>query len=66
MRIVYDAQADAAYIYLAGHVSEPKTREVDPDINLDFDAQGRLVGVEVLAASKRLDLARLLPVTAKS
>lgn len=56
MKVTYDAQVDAAYIYLTKKVSEPETRQVDDDIALDFDEQGRLVGIEVLAASKRLDL----------
>lgn len=63
MRITYDAKADAVYIYLTDAVSEPETRKVDSEINLDFDSSGRLVGIEVLAASERLDLAHLLPVT---
>ena len=63
MRITYDAKADAVYIYLTDEVSEPETRKVDSEINLDFDTSGRLVGIEVLAASERLDLAHLLPVT---
>lgn len=59
MRVTYDAKIDAAYIYLADASKELETREVDHDINLDFDAANRLVGIEVLDASKRLDLAYL-------
>jgi uncharacterized protein YuzE len=66
VRITYDAKADAVYIYLAEQVSKPETREVDEDINLDFDGQGRLVGVEVLAASERLDLKHLLPIVVET
>jgi uncharacterized protein YuzE len=29
-------------------------REVDGEINLDFDSEGRLLGIEVLDASKML------------
>jgi len=62
MRMKYDAAADAAYIYVADEI-EPgaavKCVPVDPlaingMINLDFDVEGRLLGIEVLAASKRL------------
>ena len=60
IRITYDPEADAAYVYLAKKVSQPETRELDHDIYLDFDADERLVGIEVLAASKRLDLKHLL------
>ena len=61
MRITYDAEADAAYIYLTDLINEPDTREADSDINLDFDVANRLVGIEVLDASKRLDLGYLTP-----
>ena len=59
MRLRYDRHADAAYIQLAEHIGlggvdhtylcDPQ--EVGGMINLDFDAEGRLVGVEVLDAS---------------
>lgn len=61
MRITYDPEADAAYFYLALKAEFPETRDVDPDIYLDFDVAKRLLGVEVLDASKRLDLEYLLP-----
>ena len=60
MRITYDARADAAYITLA-EVARPTVRthpcdpsEIDAMINLDFDDEGRLVGIEVMDASARL------------
>ena len=61
MRITYDKRADAAYITLgdteipAGGVS--RTVGCDPSremINLDFDDQGYLLGIEVIDASKKL------------
>ena len=61
MRITYDSKADAVYIYLSDDADHFETRQVDPDINLDFDTSGRLRGVEVLDASKRLNLDQLLP-----
>ena len=61
MRITYDGEADAAYIYLTDKFKEPETRQVDGDINLDVDVANRLVGIEVLDASKRLDLRYLAP-----
>ena len=59
MRVTYDAEVNAAYIYLApigrGEIAETIEADV-PDgvrgsIYLDFDAQGRLRGVEVLNAT---------------
>jgi uncharacterized protein YuzE len=61
MRVTYDPEVDAAYIYLreieAGgavytYLAEP---EIQTDmINLDFDREGRLIGIEVLSASLHL------------
>ncbi len=62
MRITYDAHADAAYIYLAHVATGLETRCVDDDIYADFDADDRLVGIEVLDASRRLDLEVLRPI----
>jgi uncharacterized protein YuzE len=67
MHITYDATVDAAYISLvefipAGGVAKTypcDPREVRGQINLDFDSDGRLVGIEVLDASKKLPAALL-------
>jgi len=62
MKITYDDSADAAYICLLDEI-EPggvartyccDTREVNGMINLDFDSGGRLIGIEILDASKLL------------
>jgi uncharacterized protein YuzE len=61
MRVTYSPDVDAAYIYLreveAGGVvyTYSATPEIETDmINLDFDREGRLVGIEVLSASRHL------------
>jgi len=60
LRITYDERADAAYIYLIKPDSESDVRRTvacDPThemINLDFDLDGRLIGIEVLDARKKL------------
>jgi uncharacterized protein YuzE len=50
--ITYDPEADAAYIYL-GRGKIVETAEAGPFI-YDVDAQGRVIGIEILAASKVL------------
>ena len=58
MKIEYDKEVDAAYIYLAGDIKgdgAKKTIELNDNIILDFDAEGKLIGVEVLDASKVLN-----------
>lgn len=61
MRITYDGEVDAAYIYLreigAGDVATtvpgwPGTEAFM--VNLDFDSDGRLLGIEVMDASTKL------------
>lgn len=52
MKIEYDPEVDALYVRL----TESKiieSEQVQPGIILDFDAAGKVVGVEVLNASKR-------------
>lgn len=62
VRITYDQKANAAYVYFADPQAHPKVArmypcdpvEVGGMINLDFDENGCLIGIEVLAASSKL------------
>ena len=64
MKITYDKEADAAYIYLIDeenvkpewvkHTYSCDPESVDGMINLDFDAGGKLGGIEIMDASKKL------------
>jgi uncharacterized protein YuzE len=51
--MTYDSEADAAYIYLSRGCKIESTREVGPFI-CDFDSDGRVIGIEILDASKVL------------
>lgn len=54
MKIEYDPQADAMYIRLAaGTVVE--SDEVRPGVVMDLDANGRVLGIEMLGVSQRAD-----------
>ena len=54
MKIEYDPKADAMYIRLiAGTVAE--SDEVRSGVVFDFDAAGRVLGIEMLDVSKRTD-----------
>ncbi len=54
MKIEYDPKADAMYIRLiAGTVVE--SDEVRPGVVFDFDAAGRVLGIEMLDVSQRTD-----------
>jgi uncharacterized protein YuzE len=74
MRLTYDASVNAAYLYILdpiarGGVAESVPLENlddrqpdEPDlegINLDFDADGRLVGIEFLSPTRQLPAAVL-------
>lgn len=59
MKIEYDPKADAMYIrLLVGTVAE--SDEVRPGVVFDFDADGRVLGIEMLDVSKRTDNPREL------
>jgi len=60
LRIAYDEQVDAAHVYLdedGGPVAKTvplDPREINGEINLDFDVDGRLIGIEVQDATRFL------------
>ena len=50
----YDVEADALYVRMAGKdVKVFDTREVEPGVILDMDADGRVMGVEILGVRTR-------------
>jgi len=55
MRIEYDREADAVYIYLQ-EKEVSKTIELSHGVNIDLDAQDRLIGIEVLDATQHYSL----------
>jgi uncharacterized protein YuzE len=54
MRVRVDQDADAIYINLTDRVIKDSA-EVADGIVVDYDDQGRVVGVEILDASKRTE-----------
>jgi uncharacterized protein YuzE len=52
MKLEFDPVADAAYFEISA-ADVATTREIEPGIIADFDADGHLVGIEVLSVSKR-------------
>lgn len=58
MKLEYDKEVDAAYIYLEDKISNgrvKKTIELNDNIIIDFSSEGKLLGIEVLNASKVLN-----------
>ena len=59
MRITYDEDVDAMYIYLIEGDHECRTVCLNDDVVLDFDARERLVGIEILDAKRVLGKGKL-------
>ncbi|MEG3086495.1 DUF2283 domain-containing protein [Sphingomonas sp. PB4P5] len=58
MKLLYYPETDSIYIELrAGAGAE--TREVADGVNIDLDAAGNIVGIDIDQASTKLDLATL-------
>ena len=63
MKITYDAEADAMYIYLEGRPGEAvnRTQELGDGIAVDYTGADGIYGIEILDASKRLGFTRGCP-----
>jgi len=62
MQILYNAKTDLLYIRLDDRKQPVINRRLSEDIVLDVGEDDRIVGIEILDASKHLNLERLLPV----
>jgi uncharacterized protein YuzE len=56
MRIKYDKETDIVYIMFSDSLVAESDEE-KPGIILDYDAQGTIVGIEVLNASTKMEQA---------
>ncbi len=55
IRTSYDPEADAMFVWFGPEgVKSVGTEEVAPGIMLDFDSDGRAIGIEVLDVSERM------------
>ena len=61
MKLEFHPIADAAYFEISSAQVE-RTEEIEPGINADYDAEGRLVSIEVLSVSKALGRDRFGPI----
>ena len=59
MKVFYDKQADAVYLELASGKPEGVV-EIKEGVNLDMLSGGRISGIEILNASKKIDLKTIL------
>ena len=63
MQITYNAKTDLFYLRLDERKQKVINRRLSEDIVLDIGEGERIVGIEILDASKHLNLERLLPIT---
>ena len=59
MRVHYDDEVDALYLELGDEPPEGVV-EITEGVNLDTTSRGRIVGIEILDASKKIDLKTVL------
>jgi uncharacterized protein YuzE len=62
VNIIYNDKTDLLYIRLDDKKQDVINRRVSEDIVLDIGENGRIIGIEILDASKHVSLDRLLPV----
>jgi uncharacterized protein YuzE len=62
MKVYYDIEVDALYLKLGEEKPEGVT-EISEGLNLDITHEGKLVGIEILEASKKIDIKTILSYT---
>lgn len=58
MKITFDKEADAMYIYLKNK-KVFRSEDITNDTIVDFDKEGNVVGIELLFVSKRMPIEKL-------
>lgn len=62
MKVHYDNEVDALYIKLGA--KEPEgVIEISEGVNIDTTSEGKIVGIEILDASKKIDIKTILSYT---
>lgn len=59
MKLKIDRENDSLYFRLDETTKTIESEEVEPGVILDFDENGRVVGIEMLNLSSRIDPDRL-------
>jgi uncharacterized protein YuzE len=62
MQILYNAKTDLLYLRLDDRKQQVINKRLSEGIVLDLGEDSRIVGIEILDASKHLNLESLLPV----
>jgi len=59
MKVHYDAEVDAIYIKLSNQKPDGVV-EISEGVNLDTTSENKIVGIEILNASKKMDIKTIL------
>lgn len=62
MKIEYSKSVDALYIKLR-EAKVADTRDIEEGVTIDLDANGHIVGIEILDASEKLNIRELVNIT---
>ncbi len=62
MKVHYDEEIDALYLHFGEHKPDGVI-EISEGINLDTTADGKLIGIEILKASKKININTILSYT---
>lgn len=62
MQILYNVKTDLLYLRLDERKQQVINKRFSDDIVLDIGEDNKIVGIEILDASKHLNLEKLLPV----
>jgi len=62
MRVLYDDKSDLLYIRFDDRKQEVINKRVSEDVVLDLGDGDRIIGIEIMDASKHIRLEQLLPV----
>lgn len=66
MKIEYDHDADALYVYLTSSKQKiAKTREIEDGVMLDLNKKGEVLGIELIGVSKRFKPKELMQFSVK-
>ncbi|HKR07129.1 MAG TPA: DUF2283 domain-containing protein [Bacteroidia bacterium] len=63
MVVNYDSKTDLLYLRLDQGPHQVINKKITDDIVLDIDEDGKIIGIEIMYASKNVQLKTLLPVT---
>jgi uncharacterized protein YuzE len=65
MNILYNDRTDLLYIRLDDRAQDVRNVRVSEDILLDLGENEKIIGIEILNASKHVDLEKLFPINYK-